>query len=330
MAQAFDLTDLGTALGAKCQDDTVKTGFLSAMMFNPSFENKVTVLTGVIDEIPLPNMVFADPSAPMADAENITYKTGIITADADILKVKDCIIATKINPWKLWPTYMGQMAKEAYKAKQLGKDFFAMPFEDFVLQKLKEKASEQFYLKALFLGVRNNAGTSSSDLFDGFNKKITDRIAATRLTPETTGVINSSNVVASLKAVARAQSEANQGQTTNIHVNSNIFDMYADKLSILTNPAMVATDVAAQIAQPRLNAIPVAGTNAILQREPGMGTSQRIICTTPDHLFLGFNADPNTMTFEVQKVDLTLKLIMVYKAGVELGLDSEISVNEQE
>lgn len=329
MAHAFDLTALGSALGDKCSDDTVKTSFLSAMMFNPSFDGKVTLLTGVIDEIPLPNMVFADPAAPMSNSESITYKTGIITADADILKVKDCIIATKINPWKLWPTYMGQLAKDAYKAKQLGKDFFAMPFEDFVLLKLKEKAAEQFYMKALFQGVRNNAGTTSSDLFDGYLKKITDRVTATRIVEEVTGVIDSSNVVASIKAVVRGMSEAMQGQSVNVHVNSTIFDMYADKLSVLTNPSLVSTDVDAQMQRPRLNAIPVSGTNAVLHREPGMGTSQRIIATTPEHLFLGFNTDPAGITFEVQKEDLNLKLIMVYKAGVELGLDSEIAVNDQ-
>ena len=329
MAHGFDLSQLGAALGDKCQDPDVKTDFLTAMMFNPRLEENITVLTGVIDEIPLPNMAFGDPLAPMADSENITYKTGVVTPDADVLKVKDCIMAVRMNPWKLWPTYLGVLARQAYKAKNLGQDYFAMPFEDFVLSKLKEKAAEQLYLKALFLGERDNAGTTSSDLFDGFNKKIADRITDGRITAVATGAINSTDVITQLKSVARNLSEASQGNNQNMHVSSTIFDMYADKFTVISNPSLVATDTAAQLQQPRLNKIAISGTNAMLVREPGLGTSGRVICTSPDHLFLGFNSDPSSLTFEVQKEDLNLKLLMVFKAGVELGLDSEISVNNQ-
>jgi hypothetical protein len=334
MADIFELSNLNAALGEKCQDPTVKRGIITSMMYQPKFENRIEVLEDAIDEIPLPIMQFGDPLAPLANAENVTYKTGIVEADAQILKVRDCIMAIKIVPWKLRATYLGFLAKENLKQKANKQDPFYMPFEDFVLMKLSERATEVMYMNAIFKGVRNSAGTTSTDLMDGYLKKITDAITATDLSVVATGAITSANVYAKLLEVYDSFSEAQKQNTVNIHVSPVLFDWMQRIMNPLTNTTTFLPRTQAELMAERImNAMPLAGTNAILFREPGMATSQRIIATAPNNLFLGFHNDPSTQVFEIQKEDLTLKVLFVFKAGAEIGLVKDayqaLKVNNQ-
>jgi len=183
------------------------------------------------------------------------------------------------------------------------------------------------YLKALFKGVNNPAGTTSADLFDGYLKTIADEITASNVTPVATGAITSTNVIEKLQMVYDAMGEEQKGKKINMHVNSKIFDWVTRSYGLMTNRSVMVKDVAdAALAQP-LQAVPLDGTNAILYREPGLGTSQRVTSTVAGNAHLGYYGKPESMDFEIQKENLTLKLIMTFKAGANFATVDDVFQN---
>ena len=330
---AVDLSALEANLGAQVQDPDVKREIITKTMYNPMLENRITIVEDVIDEIPIVNAQFSDPLAPLPDATNVTYKQDLVAFDNRVLKTQQIVLATKLNPRNLMHGYIALMKRNNYKNKLNQKDPFYLPFEDYLMQKFAEAARENLYKKAIFKGVYSAVGTSSADVFDGYLAKVAAAVTATDLTPVATGAITSSNVIAKLQSVYDALGDEEKGSAVNIHVNSQIFDWLQRSYSAMSNRSIVISDVSqAALRQPMMQ-IPLDGTNAVVFREPGLGTSQRVIATVAGNMHLGFYNNPNDMQFEVQKEDLNLKLIMVFKAGVEFATlkDSfrNIAVNNQ-
>lgn len=330
---AVDLSALEANLGAQVQDPDVKREIITKTMYNPMLENRITIVEDVIDEIPIVNAQFSDPLAPLPDATNVTYKQDLVAFDNRVLKTQQIVLATKINPRNLMRSYLALINRENYKNKLNQKDPFYIPFEDYLLQNLAKSAQENLYKKAIFKGVYDSAGTSSTDLFNGYLKKVTDAVTATTLTPVVTGAITSTNVVEKLQLVYDALGDEVKGSEVNIHVNSQIFDWLQRSYSAMSNRSIVISDVSQAALRQPLMQIPLDGTNAVVFREPGMGTSQRVIATVAGNMHLGFYNNPNDMQFEIQKSDLDLKLIMVFKAGVEFATLNDsfrnIAVNNQ-
>lgn len=330
---SINLDALVGNLGEKTQDPDVKKDIVTRTMYNPKLENRIQVVEGVIDEIPIVNANFSDPLAPLPDANTVNFKEDVVAFDNRILKTRQIVLAVLLTPRNLLQNYLALINRENYKNKANQGDPFYLPFEEFLMNKLVEAAQEAMYLKGLFKGVYNAAGTSSSDLFDGYLKKAADAITAGDLTPVATGAITSTNVIPKLQMVYDALGDEVKGQGINLHVSSQIFDWLQRSYSSMANRSIVISDVSqAAMAQP-LMSIPLDGTNAIVHREPGMGTSQRVIATVAGNAHLGFYGNPNDMQFEIQKFNLQLKVIMTFKAGAEFATlkDSfhNIAVNNQ-
>lgn len=334
MAESINLDDIGAKLGAYLRDPDVKRTFVTNMALEPDYEG-ITPLAGVIDEAPLPNLMIGDPWAAVSDTSDISgkFKADIVSADARILKVKECLIPLFITPTKLHASYLGYLDKENMKQKGKIEQAFHIPEEEFIMNEIAKQAKSKLMLNAIWKGVRNNAGTTSATLFDGFLKKISDAITATELDVVATGAITQENVIEKLLMVYDELPEETKGSIIHIHVAPQIFDWVARLYSPITNPSLIATDLLAMQNPGLRKKMPLPGTNAILMREPGMGTSQRIVCTVANNLFFGYNSDPNSIVMDIQKVDLSLKFIMYCKMGVECGtLNSDhglIVVNNQ-
>jgi hypothetical protein len=321
---AIDLTKMNAVLGEKCQDPDVKTDILTGMMYNPAIENRITVIEDAIDEIPLPNATIDDPLSPLKDPAIVNYKGDVVKFGAEVLKVKDCIVAVKVIPWKLRATYLGLLNRENLKRKQNRQDPFYLTFEDFILNKLKEKAAEKLYMKALFKGVRDEDGDSADDLFDGFNQKIADKITAMDLTPVSTGAFTSTNTYDKILMMYDAFGEEYKGGQINFHAPPQIFDWMQRLMNPLTNiSTFLPRSQQELMGEGLMNAMPLPGINAIMFREPAMQGSGRVIATVPENLFLGFHNNIDDVVFRVQEEDLSLKFLFVFKAGTEIGLSTD-------
>lgn len=333
-----DVSALVAKLGAYSQDPTKKSDIISEMMYNPDFENRISIIPGVTDEIPMPNALIDDPLAPLKDADAVVYKTNVVKMDAEKLKVKDCILAVKVTPVKLWNTYLSTLEAvnraRKIQAQRTGVPFdpFKMPFHDFVLQKIIEKAQSSIYAKALFQGIRDEDGDSSSDLFDGFIKHINDAVTATKLVETVTGTIDATNVMQKLYLLNDALGEETKNNPIHAHLPGNVFDMLTRTLNPTINTNVIATADIFDGKAKRVNSIYLPGTNVTAFREPGLGSTGRIIFTEPDNLAFGYSVNPKDIQFEVQKVDLSLKILFFFKAGTAIGKTKKefgaLAVNE--
>lgn len=88
--------------------------------------------------------------------------------------------------------------------------------------------------KALWSAVRNDAGTTTADLFNGFDTITATEIAAEKISVvlgnlyEFTAAITSSNAYDALKAYYRAASDELQDETTKMFLPKSIYQAYCD------------------------------------------------------------------------------------------------------
>jgi hypothetical protein len=325
MSEFLNLDDLAVKLGDYCRDEDVKREFVSNMAINPEY-GEITTLSGVIDEAPLPNVLIGDPWTPVVDTSDISgkFKADVINADADVLKVQKCLIPLKITPSMFHASYLGLLDKENIKGKSAREQAFYIPFEEYLMQQIAAQAKSKLWMNTVFRGVRNNSGTTSAALFDGYLKQIADAITASEITPVGTGPIDMTNNIEKLLMVYDALPEETKGSVVDMYVNPTLFDSVNRLYSPITNPQLLATDAIAAANLPMRKTMSLPGTGAILHREPGMGTSNRVICCTRGLLHFGFNADPKQVEFDIQKENLSLKFIMYIKMGVKIAALNDI------
>ena len=88
--------------------------------------------------------------------------------------------------------------------------------------------------KALWSAVRNDAGTTTADLFNGFDTITATEIAAGKITVaignlyEFAAAITSSNALDALKALYRAANDVLQEETTKMFMPKGIYQAYCD------------------------------------------------------------------------------------------------------
>lgn len=320
----FDKSLLVSKLGDYSKDPTKKSEIISQMMFNPDVESRIQIIPGVTDEIPMPNALIGDPLAPLADADAVTYKTNVIQLDAEVLKTKQCILAVKITPTKIWNTYLSTMEavnlRRKIASKNGGVPFspFVMPFHEFFLEKLVEAAQSSIYGKAIFKGVRDEGGTNSSGLFDGFEKLVDDATTATKNVETITGTIDASNVMQKMYLLNDALGEESKNNALNAHLAGNVFDALVRTMNPLVNTSLVGTVDLLTGQKNRVNEIYIPGTNITAYREPGM-TANRCIVTEQNNLAIGYSVNPKDIEFEIQHFDLSLKVLFYFKAGTAIG-----------
>jgi hypothetical protein len=304
LASSIDISELATKLGAYCQEH--RDILISEILLNENFEEKFEIMDDITDELPLPSLNMTSIVKP-ANPTTFSPTANALKFGARILKVRGCKVDLQLVPQVLEKTWLGKMKK--------ANDPWDMPFEAFIFKYIIEKAREDVHLNGVFKGVYNAAGTTPIDTMDGFLELIADEITATAITPVVTGAITSVNVVEKLLAVYDAIGEAYKNKPSVMKVNAQIFDWYARKFAPVLNTSLVATDVAAGLANPLLRQMPLSGSNAILQREPGLGTSQRVMCSPKENFVYGCDT-LNDFSFDVQKFDRTIKILIDFKAGV--------------
>jgi hypothetical protein len=305
LLSALNLSDLTTKLGDYHREH--RNILISEILLDESFDEKFEVLDDITDELPLPSMNITDIVKP-ANPVTFSPTSNALVFGARVLKVRGCKVDLQIVPQQLEKTWLGKMKR--------ANDPWDMPFEQFIWSYIIQKAKENIHLQGIFRGEYDATGTTPIDTMDGFLKLVADEIGDSNITPVLTGPITENNVVASLLKVYDSLGEAYKNQTAVMKVNPQIYDWYSRKFAPVLNSSLVATDVAAMLANPLTRSMPLSGTNAILQREPGLGQSQRVMCSLKENFVLGVDT-LNNYSFDVQKFDRSIKILIDFKVGVQ-------------
>ena len=308
MAYSVNLTELNSALGAYCREN--KADIFSSLVLDHRFEERFQVLDGITDETPLTTMSITDIVKP-AKADTFAPTTDGIKFTPRTLKVRGMKVDLKIVPQELYNTWLG-MNKKKGRA-----DTGYMPYEQFIVQYIIKKARENVHLKAIYKGIYNSAGTTSADTLDGVLKIVTDEITATNISAGnnnlvTTTAITSVNVIDKLELVYDKLGEAAKDTDTVMFVNPQIFTWYQRAYRVAYGSNLDYTGMTAG------RSLMLDGTMCKLISEPGLGTSQRILCGTPDVFVMGTDSADDANQIEIEKEKRWLNIMMDFAFGIQL------------
>jgi hypothetical protein len=302
---ALNITDLNTALGSYYRKN--KDGIISEMLLGMNVDQNFEVWDDVKDEVPLPSLEISDLVKPANDT-TFSPTANALKFGARILKVRKWKVDLLIVPGDLEKTWLGR-----YKKK--GSDPMDLPFEQYIFDYIIQKVHNNVRMSALYNGIYNAGGTAPVDIMNGLKKLIADEITATTITPITTGVVTEANVIASLLAVYDGIGDAYKNVPTQMIVSNQLFDWYTRKYNPISNTSLVVDDIN-KLSNAHLNQFPLAGTNCVLKREPGMGASQRIICTPKTNMVYGTDSFGEENNIKVQEFERTIKIMIDAKSGV--------------
>lgn len=322
LATAFSITDIVAACGAFFRAN--KNIIIQDLYLELMNSEYVTEYDGVSDELPLPKITMQNIVKP-ADDVNFVPTANAIGVGARILKVRQWKVDLLINPNALVKTWLGF-------AKQKGTAQTKIPLEQYIVMHIVSKIADDIRREALFRGTYNASGTTPGAIMDGWLKLVADAITATTITPIVTGAITSSNVIDKLLLVHDGLDEAYKSSRTFMPVNPTIFDWAVRRYNPVTNASIVAGDIKSLMNdQGLLVRMPLAGTNTMLVREPGLGTSQRVMVSLKDNFGVGYDAASDVNQLRFQEFDRSIKVLGDGKIGVQFAqLDNKaIRVNDQ-
>jgi hypothetical protein len=317
---AIDVSNLASELADYYQGNRHMVNM--NLFYADKWRERFTVMDDVADRIPLINTDIDLELRPQADYTDFSAQNDAFKIENRYLQTEEIKLDLLIVPRELKRSYFSY-------AYQKGTNNFDMGFVEFFFMYLTEKIQEKMHLKAFYQGVRDNAGTTTVDTMDGMLKVIADEITATTLTPVATGVVTASNIVDSVEAVCDASEAfpAWADRQKEVLVSTTLFNWYWQKRRELY-PNLVQT-YAGNISG--INRLPIEGFNAVLVKEPGLGSSQRIISTPKENKVLGFDSlsDWNNMDFE--KFNRTLKVMVDFKCGFNFNYTygGSLIVNDQ-
>jgi hypothetical protein len=300
LLSAIQITELTTKLGEYFRKD--KGGIINELLLGMDIGDRFEMWDDCKDEVPLPNLSITDLIKPANDT-TFSGTANALAFGARILKVRRYKVDLLLVPNVLEKTWLG-------KYRQKGSNPMDLPFEAFIMQYITERVHENMRMKALFAGVYNAGGTTPGAVMDGVLKLIADEITATNITPVVTGAITNANVIDKLEQVYDSLGEAYKASETQMLVNPTIFDWYTRKYRLDYG---ANTDYSGMPA----GMFRLDGTSCVVKREPGLGASQRVICTPVSNLVYGVDSFSEENNIRVQEFERTIKLMIDAKAGVQ-------------
>lgn len=317
---AIDITDLAAACGDYYREN--RDILTSELLLDPNITEKFQVYDNVTDELPLPKMDIGNILQP-GIVKTFVPTPDAIAFDARILKVRDVKFDLQLVPTVLHKQWLGYKATK--RRSDGSKDPWDLPFEAFIMMKISEAARNQLYLQAMFNGTYNAAGNTPASTMTGVNSLITNLIGSGDIVPVSIADPTSTTVIAAVEAVYDGLGEAYKGVATEMKVSPTIYDWYTRQYR---KDFGAHNDYDGMKRGRTL----IDGTNCELVREPGLGTSLRMIATRKENFAYGCDTYA-TATMDIQKFDRTLKVLGDFKAGVELheigsANNLAISVNE--
>lgn len=323
MAQGINLTELNAALGDYCREN--KVDIFEQLLFSDDFQNRYNVLDGITDETPLV-VTTVDSIVKPADPENFTPSNDVIKFTPRMLKVRGMKVDVKIIPQLLYKSWLS-MGRTAGRA-----DATKLELEEFIIRHLLGKAREDILLRILYKGIYNAAGTTPVDCMNGYLKIIADEITATNITTGknnlvTTGAISQANVIDKLESIHDKLEAKYKEVPTEIKVSDQIFMWYQRAYRAEYGANMDFKGMGGTF----MRRLRLDGTNCDVIAEPGLGTSQRVICTTKENMVLGTDLLSDANNIETEKFERTLKFMMDFAMGVNFVRidDGGFVTNEQ-
>jgi len=196
----------------------------------------------------------------------------------------------RMAPKSDFATYKGYLVQ----TKQDAADY---PYARWAFEKASKKIRTQMEFDQIFTGDQVVSPTTAAGIFNGLLTTIADDLAAGTpvLTPVTTGVLTSANIIAQIEQMDDAINEEYRGMDMRIYCAPEIFKMYrrAYRAASGYHPDNPDTDT--------MNEIVVDGSTTRLTKCPGMTGSQRLILTPQENVYYAYDGESDTEVWEFEQ-----------------------------
>lgn len=311
---AINTTDLAASLGSFYRESNRP---LSREIFL-GFDSKdyMTVAQGK-DQIPLVPVAMGNIVKPSAGTNAWAPTSNAIDFKPRILQLRRWKVDLELVPDVLYNRY------PAYLLQRGGKDEMEPTFEQFLYDHIIGKAKENLENLVIYRGVYDAAGTGPAAVADGLLTLIAAEITATTITPVATGAVSSTNAVAAFEQVYRSLPAVLQDGETVAFCSYDLFNKYCDDFRTRYGASTVTTDTNG-FRRARLE-----GTNCTIVPRVGMGTSQRIVITTKENVYLGMDLEPDFEEISFEPNRRGIDVMMDGKIGVQIERLDYLRVNNQ-
>jgi len=299
---AINITALNSS-AVKYREEILHHIFYSLM---ETVSKKMTLLPGIVDSISLSEMTGRAELRPYTGGKNTQAPLAL---SSRLLQTYVGDVILEEEPEQLRQTVWGKRLSNTQPAKH--------PIEKDIILEVMNSVSEKM-VEALFPAVRNAVGTTTLDLFDGFDTIVAADVVSGLLSAgkenyQVLGAITSANACDQLHAFFRACSQLLQNRKTIMYTSYDVFNAYNDcwkdeNGALPYNQKFQQTDL--QIAVGRCQLMPMVGMN------------NYIYLSRKENLFLGTDILSDAATVKVREIDNPWLAQFVLKTNFGVQFDS--------
>lgn len=320
MAGAIKTTALIANLGAYYQEHRDKINGDILLGLDPLFDNMgVSLEDGVADEVPLLTDTMGNILQPGGSPLSTNFTDDVITLDNRVLKVRPVKADIKFVPQE----YERQWLTFNRRRKATMKEVEDIPFYEYFIQRIVEKAKEELFL-ASWTSKMANATTTFTSIIDGWVTLLKADVAANKVSQVGSGnAIVAGNVVAELEAIADGISDAQAAKMSYMYVSPTVAKWYvrADA-SALGRGGVGFNGIDHVMNGEGFPEIYLRGANVKICPTPGLSKSatgfanEAVIVTQKGNLVVGTDSMSEFNEMDFQKFERHIKMFMDFKWGV--------------
>jgi hypothetical protein len=309
-----------SGLGPKIQSYTLKEAaqLLSTILItNQSFLNYMGLYNDVTDELALTQMFVSSVLQP-GNKDTFDPK-GTVKFKNRIGKVRACKIDYTLTPTTItamWKGYLGRINKSKRG------DVYDVPFQQYIMDKLAEKAKEEMHLEAVFKGVYNADKKQANRVFNGLLPLLSEAgvIGANQIF--TGAPITASNAIDQLEGVA---------DLVPAHlVNTNLVMLVEPTAAKFYNRDYRGTFGANTNNTGGFEHQTIDGTNIRIVPEPGLAGTGAVICTPAENfVWMTGPLGGGPGSFIVEKSKRNVDIMADFEAAPDLAIAELVWTNDK-
>jgi hypothetical protein len=311
---AIDFSGLGPKIASYTLREAEQL-LTTILITDQSFLNFMELYPDVTDELALTQMFVSSVLQP--GAKDTFNPKGTVGFKNRIGKVRACKIDYTLTPTvinAMWKGYLGRIAKSKRG------DIYDVPFQQYIIDKLAERAKEEMHLDAVFKGVYNANKTQANRVFDGLLPLLSKAGVLAAKQIYSGAPITQNNAIDQLEGIA--------DKVPSHLINKDLVMLVEPEVAKFYNRDYRASYGTKQDYQGFTHTT-LDGTNITIVPEPGLADTGGIITTLRNNLVWmtgPLGGGPNS--FIIEKNRRNVDIMADFEAAPDLAIAEYVWVNE--
>ena len=315
-APAIDFSGLGPKIASYTLRESEQL-LTTILITDQSFLDYMELYPDVTDQLALTQMFVSSVLQP--GGKDTFDPKGTVGFKNRIGQVRDCKIDFTLTPTQInamWKSFLGRIAKSNKRS-----DVYEAPFQQYIIDKLTERAKEEMHLQAVFKGVYNPAKKQANRVFTGLLPLLSQA-----------GVLAANQIFAGApitQANAIDQLEGIADKVPSHLINKDLVMLVEPEVAKFYNRDYRSSYGAKQDYQGFSHTM-LDGTNITIVPEPGLAGTGGIITTMRNNLvwLTGPLGGVPGSSFIIEKRQRNIDIMADFQAAPDLAIAEYVWVNQ--